>query len=134
MSINNDIIFLENIKQGFKRTITCDQYISEITTQTKNFKLDYLNDPAFRIINISFLLPFKNDSDDPTRKSSVQYYMPLVEIKDFNGLIDNNLFFDQPLKETQETYEKLIEMLKNDDLSLKNIKNYFRLINCYRIM
>ena len=48
--------------------------------------------------------------------------MPLVEIKDFNGLIDNNLFFDQLLKKTQEAYEKLIEMLKNDDLSLNNRK------------
>ena len=25
--------------------------------------------------------------------------MALVEIKDFNALIDNNLFFDQPVKE-----------------------------------
>ena len=67
LSIKNDIIFLENIKQGFKRTISCNQYISEITTQTKNFNLDYLNDPAFRIINRFFLLPFKNDNDDPTK-------------------------------------------------------------------
>ena len=26
------------------------------------------------------------------------YYMPLVEIKDFNGLIHNKPFFDQPRK------------------------------------
>ena len=28
-------------------------------------------------------------------------YMPLVEIKDFNALIDNKLFFDQPTKNKQ---------------------------------
>ena len=33
--------------------------------------------------------------------------MPLVEIKDFNALIDNKLFFDQPVKNKQEAYEKL---------------------------
>ena len=31
----NDITFLENIKQGFKRTITWNKHRSEITTQLK---------------------------------------------------------------------------------------------------
>ena len=33
--INDNIKFLENIKQGFKRTISWNKYRSEITTQTK---------------------------------------------------------------------------------------------------
>ena len=31
----NDIKFSGNIKQGFKRTISCSKYRSEITTQQK---------------------------------------------------------------------------------------------------
>ena len=45
-----------------------------------------------------FALSFKNGNDDPTRDSFVKYYMPLVEIKDFNALIDNKSFFDQSVK------------------------------------
>ena len=41
--------------------------------------------------------------------------MPIVESKDFNALIDNKPFFDQPVKTKQEAFEKLIEMSKNDD-------------------
>ena len=41
--------------------------------------------------------------------------MPLVEIKDFNALIDNKPFFGQPVKHKQEAYKKLIEMSKNYD-------------------
>ena len=41
--------------------------------------------------------------------------MPLVEIKDFNALIDNKSFFDQPVKNKQEECEKLIEMSRNGD-------------------
>ena len=41
--------------------------------------------------------------------------MLLVEIKDFNVLIDNKPFFDQPVKSKQEAYEKRIEMSRNDD-------------------
>ena len=32
----------------------------------------------------------------------------LVEIKDFNALIDSKPFFDQPIKNKQEADEKLI--------------------------
>ena len=35
LSINDKTKFLENIKQGFKRTISWNKYRSEITTQTK---------------------------------------------------------------------------------------------------
>ena len=89
MPINNNIKFLENTKQGFKRAITWNKYRSEITTQTKSNNLDYLIDLAFRNINRLFVLSFKNDYDDPTRNCFDEYYMPLVEIKDFNALIDN---------------------------------------------
>ena len=42
LSINDNIKFLENIKQGFKRTISWNKYSSEITIQPKNNNLDYL--------------------------------------------------------------------------------------------
>ena len=35
MSINDNIKFLENIKQGFKRTISWNKYRSEMKTQRK---------------------------------------------------------------------------------------------------
>ena len=40
-----------------------------------------------------FLLPFKNGNDDLARDSYDEYYMPLVEIKDFNALIDKKNIF-----------------------------------------
>ena len=36
LSINDNIQFLESIKQGFKRKIYCNKYRSEITTQLKS--------------------------------------------------------------------------------------------------
>ena len=36
LSINDNVKFLENIKQEFKRTISWKKYRSELTTQTKN--------------------------------------------------------------------------------------------------
>ena len=50
--------------------------------------------------------------------------MPLVEIEDFSALIDNKPFFDQPVKNKQETYEKLIEMSRNDGYTTGNVLDY----------
>ena len=73
-----------------------------IATQPKNNYLDYMIDPAFRNINRLFVFSFKNGDDDSTRYSFDKYYMPLVKIKDFNVLIDNKPFFDQPVEKKQE--------------------------------
>ena len=120
MTIHDNIKFLENIKIRIRRTISWNKYRFEITTQPKNNNLDYLIDPTFRNLNRLFALLFKNGDDNPTRKSFNRYYMPLVEMKDFNGLIDNKPFFDQPVKHKQEAYEKFIEMSTNDDYTTKN--------------
>ena len=51
LSINDNIKFLENVKQRFKRTISRNKYRSQITAQTKSNNLDCLIHPAFRNIN-----------------------------------------------------------------------------------
>ena len=60
------------------------------------------------------VLSFKKDYDYPAKNPFNKYYTKLVEIKDFNALIDNKPFFDQHVKK-QEAYEKLVEMSRNND-------------------
>ena len=122
--INDNIKFLENIKQIFKRTIYWNKYRSEITTQPQNNNLNYLIDPAIGNINRLFAFSFKGADDDPTRYSFDEYYMPLVEIKNFNALIDNKSLFDQTVKNKPELYAKLIEMSRNDDYPTGNLLDY----------
>ena len=134
MSINDNITFLENIKQVFKRTISWSKYGSEITTQTKNNNLNYLIDLAFRDISRLFALSFKNGNDDPTRNYFYKHYMPLAEIKYFNALIDNKPFFDQPVKNKQEENEKLIEMSRSNDYTTRNLLYYLYHQNYYKLI
>ena len=124
LSINDNIKFLENIKQGFKRAISWNTYRSEITAQPENNSLDYLIDPAFRNINRLFVLSFKIGEDDPFMNYFLKYSMPLVEIKDINVLIDNKPLFGQPVKNKQEAYEKLIEMSRNDYYTTGNLFDF----------
>ena len=54
LSINNNIRFLENVKQEFKRKTSGNKNRSEVTTQPKHNNLDHLIDPTFRNINRLF--------------------------------------------------------------------------------
>ena len=68
-----------------------------------------------------FLLSLKNIN---AREFFLRYYIPFVEIKDFNVLIDNKPFFDQPVKSKLEMFEKLIEISRNDDHAIGNLLEY----------
>ena len=92
-------------------------------------------DQTFRNINRLFVLSLRDGNNDPTRDSFDKYYMLLVEIKAFNALIDNKLFFDQPVKNEQEPYQKPVEMLRNDDYTTRRLlldlsyhQNYYKLV------
>ena len=125
LTINDNINFLENKKQGFERTNFRNKYRSEITAYFKKNNLDYLIDLTFRNINRLFALSFRNGDDSPTRNYFDDYYVPLVDIKDFNALIDNKPFFDQPVKNKHEVHEKLIEISRNNNYTARNWLDYF---------
>ena len=89
-----------------------------MTNQTKTNHLNNLIDPIFTKANRLFVLPFENEKD---RTSFSDYYVPKVEIKDFNVLIDGKSFFDVPVKNKEEAYEKIMSIGKNNDYTTGNL-------------
>ena len=47
---------------------------------------------------------FENEED---RKVHTWYYLPTIEIKDFNVMIDRKNFLDQPVKRDMRTYDMI---------------------------
>ena len=94
--------------------------------QPKNNNLDYLLDPAFRNINRFFFLSLRNGGNDRTRTSFDKYYMPLVEMEDFDPLVDNKSIFDQPVKNQQEAYQTLVEISRNKGFTAGNNQNQYK--------
>ena len=74
----------------------------ELLAQNPN--LNYLIEPSFQGVNRLFVLAFENDEQ---RKVYYGYYLPNVEIKNYNVMINGENFFDQPLKENKVTYENI---------------------------
>ena len=89
--------------------------------QLKNNNLDYMTDLTFRNISMLFVLSFRFGRNMPTRYYFSRYYIPLIEAKGFDVLIDNKLYFDPPVKNKQEAYRKVVEMSRNDDYTIGNV-------------
>ena len=66
------------------------------------------------------------------RDSFSNYYLPEVEIKDFNVLIDGKSFFDLPVK-NEEAYEKIIEMSRSNDNASGNLLDFTYFKENYRL-
>ena len=92
------------------RTIKWNKYRSQMTIQRQNNNLNYLNVPTFMNVYRLFVLTFPTNNNTNSRYSFSNYYVPKVRINDFNVLIDRISFFDLPVKNEEEAYEKIIDM------------------------
>ena len=67
-----------------------------MTIQGNNNNLNYLIDPTFTKVNRLFVLSFERIGENNVKKnhreSFLNYYVPNIEIKDFNVLIDGKAF------------------------------------------
>ena len=86
-----------------------------MTVQSNNNNLNYLTDLAFTNFNRLFVSSFTRNAQGDHRDSTSHYYVPNVEINDFNDSIDGKSFFDLPVRNEEEAYEKIIEMSRNND-------------------
>ena len=132
LSAENDNKLLEQLKSGFRRSIKWNKYMSQMSNQNKNNNLNYLIDTTFSNVNRLFVLSFENEDD---RTSYYKYYLPNVEIKDYNVLIDGNALFGLPIKNIEETYEKITQITDHSGyytrgnlLDYEYFKEHYKLI------
>ena len=83
----------------------------------------YLIDSSFQGVNRLFVLSFENEAQ---RTSYKRYYLPAVEIKDYNVMIDGQNFFDHPLKNNLRTYDSIrkITIGEGDDYTTGCLLDY----------
>ena len=80
-----------------------------------------LIDPTFTNVNRLFVLSYENEND---KNPFSNLYVPKIETKVFNVLIDGKLFSEIPVKNKEEAYEQIFEMSKNNDYTTGNLLDY----------
>ena len=95
LSTQDNAKLIEQLKSGFKRTINWNKYEPRVTVEQQSQYLYFLIYPGFQGVNRPFVLSFQNNGG---RTSFTRYYLPLVEAKNYNDVIDGRNIFDQPVK------------------------------------
>ena len=133
LSTQENTKFLQQLKSGFKRVINWNKYLSKPDLLAQNPNLNDLIDPSFQGVNRLFVLAFENYDD---RTSNEQYYLPTVEIKDYNIMINGENFFDHPIKNYKVTYENLRKIAtgQGDDYTTGCLLDYSYFADTYKMI
>ena len=93
--------------------------------------LNYLIDPTFNNVHRLFVLAFENKED---RSNFEKYYTPTVEITDYNVLIDRQPFYEIPIKNKEETYKAITELVRDGDYTTGNLLDYKYFSTHYKLI
>ena len=133
LSIQENTKFLQQLKSGFKRVINWNKYLSKPELLAQNPNLNHLVEPSFQEVNRLFVLAFENDDD---RIIDEKYYLPTVEIKDYNIMINGEKFFDQPIKNNKVKYENIRKIAtgQRDDYTTGCLLDYSYFADTYKMI
>ena len=123
---------LQQLKSGFKSVINWNKYLPKPGLLVQNPILNYLVEPSFQGVNRLFVLAFEIDTQ---RASAKGYYLPNVEIKDYNVMINGEGFFDQPIKNNKVTYENIRKIAtgQGDDYTTGCLLDYSYFKDSYKM-
>ena len=131
LSKDDEIKLLTNLKSGFKREIEWNKYRLLVSKEAINKNLNILIDPTFTNVNRLFVLAYQDNAD---RQSFSQFYLPRVMVKDFIVIIDKLAFFDLPIKNEEEVYEKIIDISRNNEYTTDNLLDYDYFKKYYKLI
>ena len=133
LSTQENTKFLQQLKSGFKRVINWNKCLSKPELLAQNPNLNHLIEPSFQGVNRLFVLAFENDNH---RTIHDRYYLPTVEIKAYNIMINGQNFFDQPIKNNKVTYENIRKIAtgQGDDYTTGCLLDYSYFADTYKMI
>ena len=126
----------------FKRKVYWNEYKSKIETITQahndnNYKR-YLLDANIPGLNKLFVMGFNNNAvkNQVLRNSHRKYFLPRIDIKDYNALIDGRNFYDQNISDDFKKYEELRKIMtgRGEDYTTGSLLDYDYWKNNYKFI
>ena len=120
--------FIEQQNKGFQRSIYWNEYKTKELTENADahvFKYISLN-PSFQGVNRLFLMAYSRVDGQPTRNGRAKYYLPRIDIKKYNVIIDGRSFYDNPIESDIEKYRELKKVMigKGEDYTTGSLLDY----------
>ena len=105
--------FFKQQNKGFQRSIYWNEYKTTEKNETVNNDnpaasvRDIILDPSFQGVNRLFVMAYNSENGQPTRNGQQKYYLPGIDIKEYNVVIDGRNFYDNPIENNIEKYREL---------------------------
>ena len=122
LSTKDNVNLTKQLYKGFKRSVYWNEYKSKIETKEadanhlKRFPLD----ASFQGVNRLFVLASDNTNNGDNkveRDSHRKYFLPIVDLTNYNVLIDGRNVYDQPINDQIKMYDEIRKIAtgKGDD-------------------
>ena len=102
--------FIDQQNKGFQRSIYWNEYkTKEQNDDADNNVFKYINlDPSFQGVNRLFVMAYSRaNNNQPTRNGQRKYYLPRIDLKKYNVIIDGRNFYDNLIENDVGKYREL---------------------------
>ena len=115
----------------------------ESKIETKNLDANNVTrfplDASFQGVNRLFVLTFddtENGNKKVERDSHRKYFLPRVDITNYNVLIDGRNFYDQPINDQTKKYDEVRKVMtgKSDDYTTGYLLDYYYFLKHYHLI
>ena len=141
LSTKDNVNLTKQLNEGFKRPVYWNKYKSKIETKEANNRIltRFPLDASFQGVNRLFVLAFNNtdgSANQVERNSHRKYFLPRVDITNYNVLIDGKNVYDKPISDQIRKYNEIRKIAtgKRDDcttgclLDYQYFKDHYQLI------
>ena len=131
LSTKDHVLLTKQLNEGFKRPAYCNGYKTkiEIKEEDENNPTRFYLDASFQGVKRFFVLAFDNTNNGDRkveRGSHRIYFLPRVNITNYNVLIDGRNFYDQPNIDQIKKYDEIRKTAtgQGDDYTMGCLLHY----------
>ena len=130
--------FIEQKNKGFQRSIYWNEYkTKELTENADANVFKYVNlDPFFQGVNRLFVVAYSRVDGHPTRNGRKKYYLPRIDLKIYNVIIDGRNFYDNPIESDIEKYRELKRVMigTGEDYTTGSLLDFNYFLKHYKLV
>ena len=130
--------FIEQQNKGFQRSIYLNKYKTKEQTENADANVfKYINlDPSFQGVNRLFVTAYSTAANQSTRDGRQKYYLPRIDLKKYNVIIDGRNSYDNPIESDIEKYRELKKVMigKGEDYTTGSLLDYYYFNKHYKLV
>ena len=130
--------FIEQQNKGFQRSIYWNEYkTKEMSENGDDNAVKYISlDPSFQGVNRLFIMAYSREDGQPDKNSQQKYYLPRIDLKKYNVMIDGRNFYDNPIESDIEKYRELKKVIigKGEDYTTGSLLHFNYFLKHYKLV